>query len=106
MVRKYFSALTPALTGEGGARYRVITMEGGFHGRTLACISAGGNDIARKGYEPLIDGFDRVEFNNLKAVEAAIGRRNSGYSCGADSGRRRHSRRHAGIFARVARAVR
>ncbi|MDE3060278.1 MAG: aspartate aminotransferase family protein, partial [Pseudomonadota bacterium] len=56
----------------GQGRYRVITMEGGFHGRTLACISAGGNDIARKGYEPLLDGFDRVEFNNLKAVEAAI----------------------------------
>ena len=63
MVRKYFS----------GTRYRVITMTGGFHGRTLACISAGGNDIARKGYEPLLDGFDRVEFNNLAAVEAAIG---------------------------------
>lgn len=56
----------------GKGKYRVITMEGGFHGRTLACISAGGNDIARKGYEPLVDGFDRVEFNNLKAVEAAI----------------------------------
>lgn len=53
-------------------RFRVITMEGGFHGRTLACISAGGNEVARKGYEPLMDGFDRVEFNNLKAVEAAI----------------------------------
>jgi len=53
-------------------RYRVITMSGGFHGRTLACISAGGNDIARKGYEPLVDGFDRAEFNNLASVEAAI----------------------------------
>lgn len=53
-------------------RYRVITMTGGFHGRTLACIAAGGNDIARKGYEPLMEGFDRAEFNNLAAVEAAI----------------------------------
>jgi len=67
MLRKYHDA-----TGNP-ERYRVITMEGGFHGRTLACISAGGNDIARKGYEPLVDGFDRAEFNNLKAVEAAIG---------------------------------
>ena len=48
-------------------------MEGGFHGRTLACISAGGNDIARKGYEPLMDGFDRAEFNNLESVKTAIG---------------------------------
>lgn len=53
-------------------RYRVITMEGGFHGRSFACISAGGNEVARAGYGPLLDGFDRVEFNNLQAVEAAI----------------------------------
>ncbi len=53
-------------------RYRVITMEGGFHGRSFACISAGGNEVARAGYGPLLDGFDRVEFNNLAAVEAAI----------------------------------
>lgn len=66
MLRKYHDA-----TGHP-ERYRVITMEGGFHGRTLACISAGGNEIARKGYEPLVDGFDRVPFNDLAAVEAAI----------------------------------
>ena len=59
-------------------RYRIITMEGGFHGRTMACISAGGNDIARKGYEPLLDGFDRVPFNDLGAVEAAIGEHTAG----------------------------
>lgn len=53
-------------------RFRVITMEGGFHGRSFACISAGGNEVARAGYAPLLDGFDRVEFNNLDAVEAAI----------------------------------
>ena len=67
MIRKYHDA-------KGNPdRYRVITMTGGFHGRTLACISAGGNDVARKGYEPLVDGFDRVEFNNLQAIQAAIG---------------------------------
>ncbi len=53
-------------------RYRVITMEGGFHGRSFACISAGGNEVARDGYGPLLDGFDRVEFNNLAAVESAV----------------------------------
>lgn len=53
-------------------RYRVITMEGGFHGRSFACISAGGNEVARAGYAPLLDGFDRVEFNNLEAVANAI----------------------------------
>ncbi len=53
-------------------KYRVITMTGGFHGRSFACISAGGNEVARAGYGPLLDGFDRVEFNDLAAVEAAI----------------------------------
>ncbi len=66
MVRKYFSQK------DGQPRNRIITFEGGFHGRTLACISAGGNAIAREGYAPLLDGFDHVEFNNLAAVEAAI----------------------------------
>lgn len=55
-------------------KYRVITMKGGFHGRSFACISAGGNEVARAGYAPLLDGFDRVEFNNLEAVKAAITR--------------------------------
>jgi len=67
MLRKYHDA-----TGNPD-RYRVITMEGGFHGRTLACISAGGNEVARDGYGPLVDGFDRVAFNNLKAAEEVIG---------------------------------
>jgi len=55
-------------------KYRVITMTGGFHGRSFACISAGGNEVARAGYAPLLDGFDRVELNNLEAVKAAITR--------------------------------
>lgn len=66
LVRRYHDS-----RGNPG-RYRVITMTGGFHGRSLACISAGGNDIARKGYAPLLDGFDRVAYNSLPAVEAAI----------------------------------
>lgn len=53
-------------------RKRIITFENGFHGRSMACISAGGNDIAREGYGPLLEGFDRVPFNDLKAVEVAI----------------------------------
>ncbi len=56
----------------GQPKNRIITFDGGFHGRTLACISAGGNEIAREGYAPLLDGFDRVAFNDLTAVERAI----------------------------------
>jgi acetylornithine/N-succinyldiaminopimelate aminotransferase len=53
-------------------RYRIITMKGGFHGRTMACISAGGNAIAREGYAPLLDGFDAAEFNNISDVKQKI----------------------------------
>lgn len=53
-------------------KYRIITFDGGFHGRSFAGISAGGNESAREGYAPLLDGFDRVAFNNIEAVSAAI----------------------------------
>lgn len=54
------------------ARHRIITFQGGFHGRTYAGISAGGNEKAREGFGPLLPGFDRVAFNDIHAVEAAI----------------------------------
>lgn len=72
MIRKYHDA-----NGQP-ERFRVVTFEGGFHGRTFACISAGGNDIARKGYEPLLDGFDRVPLNDIKAVKNTIGPETAG----------------------------
>ncbi|MDX2112671.1 MAG: aspartate aminotransferase family protein [Alphaproteobacteria bacterium] len=55
-------------------RYRIITMTGGFHGRTMACISAGGNQVAREGYAPLLDGFDAAQFNNISDVKQKITR--------------------------------
>lgn len=66
ILRKYHD-----MNGNPG-RFRVITMQGGFHGRSFACISAGGNEVARAGYAPLLDGFDRVAFNDMEAVRAAI----------------------------------
>lgn len=56
----------------GRPRPRIITVEGGFHGRTLACISAGKSPKAIEGYEPLLDGFDQVAFGDLEALRAAI----------------------------------
>lgn len=53
-------------------RYRVITCESGFHGRTLATISAGGNPKHREGFGPPVDGFDHVAFGNLNEVRNAI----------------------------------
>lgn len=52
-------------------RYRFITFEGAFHGRTMACISAGSEEKI-KGFEPPLDGFDRVPWNDLEAVKAAV----------------------------------
>lgn len=53
-------------------KWRTITFTGGFHGRSFAGISAGGNEVARAGYHPLLDGFDCVAFNDIEAVKAAI----------------------------------
>jgi acetylornithine/N-succinyldiaminopimelate aminotransferase len=57
---------------KGTPRPRIITVAGSFHGRTLACISAGRNPKAIEGYEPLLDGFDQVPFGSLEALQNAI----------------------------------
>jgi acetylornithine/N-succinyldiaminopimelate aminotransferase len=59
-------------------RYRVICFEGAFHGRTLAMLSATGNEKYLKGFGPVVDGFDHVPFNNLNAVRDAIGPQTAG----------------------------
>ncbi|APR98875.1 aspartate aminotransferase family protein [Wolbachia endosymbiont of Folsomia candida] len=53
-------------------RNRIITIEGGFHGRSIAAISAGGNEKAREGFAPLLSGFDKVPRNDIKALEEKI----------------------------------
>lgn len=53
-------------------RYRVITFEGGFHGRTLATIAAAGQEKLVGGFGPVMSGFDHVPLGDLGAVEAAI----------------------------------
>jgi acetylornithine/N-succinyldiaminopimelate aminotransferase len=57
----------------GGGRYEILTFAGSFHGRTLAGISATGQDKIKKGFEPMVDGFRHVPFNDLDAVAKAIG---------------------------------
>jgi acetylornithine/N-succinyldiaminopimelate aminotransferase len=54
-------------------RYRVITCTGGFHGRTLATIAAGGQAKHLAGFGPEVDGFDHVSFGNLNEMRGAIG---------------------------------
>jgi len=65
MIRRYHSE-------KGPSRPRIITIAGSFHGRTLACISAGKNERAIEGYEPLLYGFDQVPFDDLDALRKAI----------------------------------
>jgi len=57
---------------EESGRFRIITMEGGFHGRSLACISAGKQPHAINGFAPLVDGFDQVPFNDIAALQDAL----------------------------------
>jgi acetylornithine/N-succinyldiaminopimelate aminotransferase len=52
--------------------YELVTMEQGFHGRTLATMSASGKPQWRELYEPKVSGFIKVPLGDLGAVEAAI----------------------------------
>ena len=54
-------------------RYRIVTFEGAFHGRTLATIAAGGNQKYLDGFGPAMPGFDQVPFGDIEAVKAALG---------------------------------
>ena len=53
-------------------RYRIITFEGAFHGRTLATIAAGGQPKYLEGFGPKVEGFDQVPFDDIEALKAAI----------------------------------
>jgi acetylornithine aminotransferase/acetylornithine/N-succinyldiaminopimelate aminotransferase len=58
--------------GHDEGRFEIITAVNSFHGRTLAGISATGQDKVKKGFEPMVPGFLHVPFNDLAAVRAAI----------------------------------
>jgi predicted acetylornithine/succinylornithine family transaminase len=65
LARKYWSS-------KGGERFQIITMEKSFHGRTLATLAATGQEKIRAGYEPLLEKFVYVPFNDIAAVSAAV----------------------------------
>jgi acetylornithine/N-succinyldiaminopimelate aminotransferase len=67
MARKYQSA-----SGKP-ERFRIITFEGAFHGRTLATLAAGGQKKYLDGFGPVFDGFDQMPFSDLEATKRAIG---------------------------------
>ena len=67
IARKYQSA------NGNPERFRVITFEGAFHGRTLATLAAGGQKKHLDGFGPVVDGFDQLQLEDLDAVKRTIG---------------------------------
>ncbi len=53
-------------------RYEIITMKRSFHGRTMATLTATGQEKVQKGFAPLLEGFKYVPFNDLEALKNAI----------------------------------
>ena len=72
MARKYHAA-----KGQP-ERFRLITFEGAFHGRTLATIAAGGQVKYLEGFGPKVEGFDQVPFGDHDALLGAIGPETAG----------------------------
>jgi acetylornithine/N-succinyldiaminopimelate aminotransferase len=66
VIRKYQSA------NGHPERYRIITFEGCFHGRTLATLAAAKNKKHLDGFGPAMDGFDQVPLGDIEAVRRAI----------------------------------
>jgi predicted acetylornithine/succinylornithine family transaminase len=58
----------------GKERYRIITMRNSFHGRTLATLTATGQERFQNGFDPLPAGFEYVPFDDLTSLERAAGK--------------------------------
>jgi acetylornithine aminotransferase len=56
----------------GPDRYEIVTMSNSFHGRTMATLTATGQEKVQKGFEPLVPGFSYVTFNDLAELKAAV----------------------------------
>jgi acetylornithine aminotransferase/acetylornithine/N-succinyldiaminopimelate aminotransferase len=58
--------------GHEEGRFEILTAHNSFHGRTLAGISATGQDKVKRGFEPMVPGFRQVPYNDLEALAAAL----------------------------------
>ncbi len=56
----------------GSDRFEVITMKNSFHGRTLATLTATGQEKVQKGFEPLMPGFAYAPFNDFQTIESMV----------------------------------
>jgi acetylornithine/N-succinyldiaminopimelate aminotransferase len=66
------AALKLARLYAGGGKYKFITAEGSFHGRTFATVTATAQPKYHEGFLPLLPGFIYVPFNDIKALESAF----------------------------------
>ncbi len=71
LVRKFFR-------DRGENRYRIITFRKGFHGRTYGSLSATAQENLHKGFEPMLEGFDYGELNDIDSVKRMIKRETAG----------------------------
>ena len=62
----------------GAGRFEIVTMKNSFHGRTMATISATGQEKIRQGFAPTLEGFRYVPFGDFAAMESAISDRTVG----------------------------
>ena len=58
--------------GHARGRYKIVTMEGGFHGRTFAALTATAQPKYHAGFEPMVPGFVYVPYNDLEAVARVL----------------------------------
>jgi predicted acetylornithine/succinylornithine family transaminase len=65
LTRKYFK-------DKGKDKYRIITFKGGFHGRTMGSLSATPRPNLHQGFEPMLEGFDYAEFNDINSVKSLM----------------------------------
>ena len=56
----------------GADRFEIITMKNSFHGRTMATLTATGQEKVQKGFEPLVPGFVYAPFNDFAAIESLV----------------------------------
>ncbi len=66
LARRYFNR------EEGNCRYKIVSMNQSFHGRTMATLTATGQDKIKNGFNPLIEGFIHIPFNDFNALKDAV----------------------------------
>jgi len=72
LARKYFSS-------RGEKRNEIVSMEKSFHGRTMAAMAATGQVKIQEGFEPLLQKFVYVPFNDLEAAKAAVNKNTAAF---------------------------